>query len=235
MNMISRDSKTAETIARKDTFDSLDKTIKEASRILNHANDILLFLPNTSRQTREAREVLQNAFDWVKTVKSRLKFYSIGDALKLTDAYELMHRIAYNQPANKETINKIILKAFDALIHGDKDVDQYVLFKAIERRVRQREQAFLDKPLTWIFQSLDGWHKQALKGFTRKTLSDYDILCRVNILLDADLFAFEGRNQQKFKQRLFDQHHHFLSYSTTGLLMTSAIKDFCLLSTRFTS
>ncbi len=122
----------------------------------------------------------------------------------MTDAYDLMHRIAYNQPANKETINKIILKAFDAMIHGDKQVDQYVLFEAIERRAHQREQAFLDKPLTWIFQCLDEWHKHAVKGFDRTALYDYDILSRVNILLDADLFTFDGRNQKTFKQRLVE-------------------------------
>lgn len=121
-----------------------------------------------------------------------------------------MHRLAYNQPADKETINKIILKAFDVLIHGDKNIDQYVLFKAIEGRARQREQAFLDKPLTWIFQSLDEWHKQAVKGFDRTSLSDYDILSRVNIPLDADLFAFEGRNQKAFKQRLAEQYRYDL-------------------------
>lgn len=118
----------------------------------------------------------------------------------MTDAYDLMLRITYNQPANKDTIYKIILKAFDALIHGDKYIDQYVLFKAIERRARQREQAFLDKPLTWLFQLLNEWHKQAVKGFDRTDLSDYDILSRVNILLDADLFAFEGRNLQNYLQ-----------------------------------
>lgn len=215
----------------KKVFDSLDNTIEEAERILNHANDLFLFLHDTSRQTREAREVLSKAFDWVKTVGGRLRSYSAGDALKLTDAYDLMYRIAYNQPTNKETINKIILKAFDALIHGDKDVDQYVLFKAIERRARQREQAFLDNPLTWLFQSLDEWHKQAVKGFDSTFLSDYDILSRVNILLDADLFAFEGRNQMVFKQCLVEQHRHYLSFSaTTDLLMAGALKDFRHLS-----
>lgn len=227
MNKTSWDSKTVETMACEDVFDSLDNTIEEAKRILNHANDLFLFLPDTSRQTREALEVLRKAFDWVKTVECHFRFYSVGDALKLTDAYDLMHRMAYNQPADKETINKIILKAFDALIHGDKDVDPYVLFKAIERHARHREQAFLDKPLTWIFQCMDEWHKQAVKGFDSTSLSDYDILSRVNILLDADLFAFEGRNQQKFKQRLAEQHHHYLdNYNATDRKTHSAVERF---------
>ena len=77
--------------------------------------------------------------------------------------------------------------------------------------MRQREQAFLDKPLAWIFQCLDEWHKQAVKDFDRTYLSDYDILSRVNILLDVYLFAFEGRNQQKFKQQLAEQHRYYLT------------------------
>lgn len=219
---------------REDIFYSLDNTIEEARKIFNQANDLFLFLPDTSRQTREARKVLRNAFDWVKTVEGHLKFYSVGDALKLTDAYDLIHRIAYNQPVKKETINKIILIAFDALIRGDKDVDQYVLFKTIERRARQHEQAFLDKPLTWTCRCLDEWHKQAVKGFDRTSLSDYDILSRVNILLDADLFAFEGRNQKAFKQRLAEQHYLYLSYPlSTDLLMADALKDFHRLSSRY--
>lgn len=231
MNRTSRDSKTVRTMACENVFDSLDNTIEEARKVLNHANDLFLFLPDTSRQTREAREVLRKAFEWVKTVEGHLKFYSAGDALKLADAYDLMHRMAYNQPAEKETIDKIILKAFDARIRGDKDVDQYVLFKAIERRARQREQAFLGKPLTWLFQCLDAWHKQAVKGFDRTDLSDYDILSRVNILLDADLFAFEGRNQKAFKQHLAEQHRQFLSYHvSTDLLISYVTNDFRQLS-----
>lgn len=63
MNRMSRDCKTVETMVCEDVFDSLNNTIEEAERILNHANDLFLFLPDTSRQTREAREVLRRAFD----------------------------------------------------------------------------------------------------------------------------------------------------------------------------
>lgn len=234
MNRISRDSETAGTMTREDIFDSLDNTIEEARKIFNQANDLFLFLPDTSRQTREARKVLRNAFDWVKIVEGRLNFYSVGDALKLTDAYDLMHRMAYNQPADKETINKIILKAFAALIHGDKDVDPYVLFKAIERHARHREQAFLDKPLTWTCRCLDEWHKQAVKGFDLTYLSDYDILSRVNILLDADLYAFEGHNQQKFKQRLAEQHRHYLDdYTASDWRIEIGLENFRCITTRY--
>lgn len=235
MNKPGERSIPTDTIVQEDNiFCCVDDMIEEASRIVEYANDIRLFLPNTSRQSREARTVMKKANDWVKTVDDLFESYTPGEALKITDAYDLMHRIAYNQPADKTVINKLILRAFDAMLYGDNDVDQYVLFRAIERRARQREQAFLVKPLTWVFHCLDEWHKQAVKGFDRTYLSDYDVLSRVNLLLDSDLCAFEVCNQQRFKQRLFNQHRHFLSYKgTADLFMSYAISDFSRLSTRF--
>lgn len=79
MDRTSRDCKTVETMVCEEVFDSLDNAIDEAERILNHANGLFLFLPDTSRQTHEARKVLCKAFDWVKTVEGRFKSYSAGD------------------------------------------------------------------------------------------------------------------------------------------------------------
>ncbi len=211
------------------------ETIEEASRIINRADDLRLFLNDTSRQSREAIEIVRLASEWVKTVESGFNSYTPGDALLLTDHYDLMHRVAFRLPADKKVLDRIILRAFDARIHGDKSVDEYILYKAVERRIWQREKAFLDKPLTWLSLSLGEWHKQALKGFDHAELSDYDIISRVNILLNTDLTAFEGRNQQSFKQRLFNQYSSFLDYdASANLLMTCALNDFLHLSTRYT-
>lgn len=46
MDRTSRDCKTVEPMVCEDVFDSLDNTIEEAERILNHANDLFLFLPD---------------------------------------------------------------------------------------------------------------------------------------------------------------------------------------------
>ena len=56
----------------------------------------------------------------------------------------------------------------------------------------------------------DEWHKQAVKDLTAHIYLT-TISCRVNILLDVYLFAFEGRNQQKFKQQLAEQHRYYLT------------------------
>lgn len=224
------ESITIDTEVREDILE----TVEEASLIINRADVLRLFLNETSRQSREAREVVRFASEWVKTVESGFNSYTPGEALLLTDHYDLLHRVAFRLPADKEVINRIILRAFDARIHGDKSVDEYILYKAVERRIWQREKAFLDKPLTWLSLSLGEWHKQALKGFDHAELSDYDIISRVNILLNTDLTAFEGRNQQSFKQRLFNRHRRFLNYvDSANLLMTCALNDFRHLSTRY--
>lgn len=220
--------------------ENIFETVEEASRIINRADDLRLFLNDTSRQSHEAREVIRLASEWVRTVEGRFNTLAPGEALLLADHYDLMHRIVFRSPADKGVLDRIILRAFDARIHGDKSVDEYVLYKAVERRIWQREQAFLDKPLTWLSLSLGEWHKQALKGFDRSELSDYDIISRVNILLNTDLTAFEGRDQQSFKQRLFNQYRSFLNYDDSAdhdypadLLMTCALNDFRHLSTRY--
>ena len=226
------ESITIDTEVREDIFE----TVEEASLIINRADDLRLFLNETSRQSREAIEIVRLASEWVKTVKSDFNSYTPGEALLLVDHYDLMHRVAFRLPADKEVLDRIILRAFDARIHGDKSVDEYILYKAVERRIWQREKAFLDKPLTWLSLSLGEWHKQALKGFDRSEQSDYDIISRVNILLSTDLTAFEGHNQQTFKQQLFNRHRSFLDHdASANLLMTCALNDFRHLSTRFIS
>lgn len=224
------ESITADTELRVDIFER----VEEASSILNRANDLRLFLNDTSRQSREARDLMRQASEWVRTVD----FDSLtpGEALLLVDHYDLMHRVAFRLPADKKVLDRIILRAFDARIHGDKSVDEYILYKAVERRIWQREQVFLDKPLTWLGLCINEWHKQALIGFDHTELSDYDILSRANILLSTDLTAFEGSNQQSFKQQLFNRYRSFLDYNAPAdLLMTTALNTFRHLSTRFIS
>lgn len=51
---------------------------------------------------------------------------------------------------------------------------------------------------------------QAVKGFDKTKLSGYDIQSRVKILLDADLYAYEGRKQGAFKKLLAEQYNYYL-------------------------
>lgn len=184
----------------------VDRMNEEAAGILNRADALRLFMPDASRQTPEAREVVEQAYDWVKAAERHFKTWPPGDALKLADAYELMHRIAFNLPANTDYVNKIVLQAFRAMLQGDTTVDQYILYKAIETRARRRDPAFLDAPLDWLSRTLAHWHAQAKQRFAAASLTDDDIQSIATILLSADLTPFEGRNQLQFKRTLAAQY-----------------------------
>lgn len=212
-------------------FDCVDKAIEAATQILINANDSRLFLTETSRQSINARQIIRAAGYWVDSVRDRNDAYSPGDALKLTDLYDLLHRLAFRQPADRQFLNRIILRAFDAMKHGDAGVDEYMLFRAIRNAVRLREKDFFGIHLKWTCISLDRWHKEAAEGFDSTELSDYDILSRVNILLDSDLYAYEGSDQHQFKQRLAEQHRRYLDApaSSSDPRMASALDNFRLL------
>lgn len=180
----------------------VDRLIDSASRILDRADGLNLFLPGTSRQSRDAMRLIREAATWVGNVKSRFDSFSAGEALSLVDFFDLMHRIACQQPADRAFVNDIILRAFEARIHGDKTVDEYLLYRAIHARIINKDKAFLDRPLSWLCLTLDRWHKEARAGYGKTTLPAYDIISRASILMESDLFAYEGRNQRSFKQHL---------------------------------
>lgn len=213
---------------------NVDEINDFASHLINVGNSIGLFHTATPLQSREANSVYTLAKGWLTTVDRHLRTMSPAEALQLADAYEIMQRIAYGQSVRSEEINRVRLEAFDAMIHGDKNVDQYIMFKAIRRAVGQREKAFLDKPLRWSCITEERWHKEAREGFDRSVLSDYDILARVGILLESDLYAYEGRNQDLFKRRLATQHRHYLDgYTAPDRRTELALNTFRLTAPRY--
>lgn len=216
-------------------FHCVDETIDIAAQIVARANDIGFFMHGTSHQSQAAIKVIEWATDWVNTVKARIALYSPGDAMKMTEIYDLMHRIAFMRPADRGFLNNIVVRAFDAMIHGDKNVDKYIMFKLIRRAARQREKALFDKPLKWSCISLNDWYRQSINGFDQVKLSDYDILSRVNILLESDLYAYEGHQQLQFKRHIIEQYHYFLdSYEAFDQRTAAVLKDFILISRQFT-
>lgn len=197
-------------------FDRVDEVIDCASRILDRANELKLFLPETSRQSREAMRLIREATTWVNNVKSHIDSYSAGEALPLIDVFDLVHRIACLQPADRAFINDIILKAFEAKIHGDITVDEYMLYRAVHSRISRKDKAFFDRPLKWLCMCNKCWHDEAIAGYDKTGLPVYDIINRASILLEADLYAYEGRNQKAFKQHLVETTRHYLdNYDAT--------------------
>lgn len=217
-------------------FNNVDGINSFAYALINAGNSIGLYMSATPLQSREAMQIYQAAKSWVNTVKRQLLVMQPADALSLIDSYEFMHRIAFQSPAKAEELNKVKLAAFDAMIHGDKAVDEYLMFRVIRNAVRQRDKAFFDKPLTWSCIVEERWHKEALRGFDRARLTDYDIISRVTLLLESDLFAYEGRNQEQFKQSLAEQHRHYLDgYTAPDKKTRFAIEQYLLASAKFLS
>lgn len=173
-----------------------------AAQIIGKAEELGLFQPHASRQSREALRLIADASAWIRSVTDCLNAYTPGEALRIADAYDLIHRIAHRRPASQQTLGNIALRAFDARLKGDSTVDEYDLYRAIQSAINRKEKAFLGRPLSWLCSRLERWHREAAKGYSRTALSDYDILSRATILLQTDLYAFEGSRQADFKRRL---------------------------------
>lgn len=197
-------------------FSRAEEVIECASRILDKANELNLFLPGTSRQSREAMRLIREATTWVNNLKSHIESFSAGEALSLIDTFDLVHRIASLQPVDRTLVNGIILRAFEARIHGDKTVDEYMLYRAIHARIIRNDKAFFDRPLRWLCMCNKCWYDEAIAGYDKTDLAAYDIINRTSILMDADLYAYEGRNQKAFKQHLAATIRHYLdNYDAT--------------------
>lgn len=195
-------------------FDNVDVVTESASQMLASANELGLFMSQTSRQSVNARRFVEDATVWISNVRKQIDAYPIGKALALIDVYDLLYRITYQHPADRNFVNGIILKALEARIHGDRSVDEYELYHAIRSGIDRKDKAFFGRPLQWLCLTEESWYNEAIKGYDKSRLSDYDILNRAAILLETDLFAFEGSNQTTFKRRLLNSTRHYLNNYT---------------------
>ena len=111
---------------------------------------------------------------------------------------------------------KDILADFEARIRGDKSIDPYLLYRGINAGIAKRDPRYLGRPLQWSTSMLDRWYKDitganpgssshgattAPREVEGTTL--YDLLQKAAILMETDLWFYEGANQKAFKQRLF--------------------------------
>ncbi len=195
-------------------FDNIDVVTESASQMLASANELGLFMTQASRQSVNARRFVEDATLWISNVRKQIDFYPVGKTLALIEVYDLLHRVTYRRPADRGFVNGVILKAFEAKIHGDRSVDEYVLYRAIRSGIDRKDKDFFNRPLQWLCLTEESWYNEAVKGYDRSRLSDYDILNRATILLETDLFAFEGSNQTVFKRRLLYSTRHYLDNYT---------------------
>lgn len=64
---------------------------------------------------------------------------SLADTERVIDTYEIMYQIVNWTSAKLIEIDNVKLTAFDAMIHGDKNVDEYIMFRLIHKAIRQRK------------------------------------------------------------------------------------------------
>ena len=98
------------------------------------------------------------------------------------------------------------LAAFESRIRGDRSVDPYLLYRGINAGVARRDPRYLGRPLQWSTSMLDRWYREITgsSSYGAEGATIYDLLQKAAILMEIDLWFYEGANQKSFKQRLFN-------------------------------
>ena len=186
-------------------FDKLEEVNEYARTICDAASNSVMFT-SARPSSGTFSDIRRSAKKWLQEIDRRLNELSPAEALKAIAYYDIIHRIGYCSPAYPETINKHVLRAFNAYIRGDKSVDRYDLFHYISEGLKRRDPAYFDAPLDWHSACLDEWFNQFRHGACVEPLSDYDTHRRVRCLLESDLWAYTP-DQAVFKTRLATNHH----------------------------
>ena len=176
-----------------------------ASLILSQANFLGIFSGKDS-DFSDARELRMVAKRWLQRTGEVMPVSTAGEALTLSDYYDLVHRVGFGKAADNNFLDRYRIRAFEAYIRGDRSVDQYTLYHVVANEVSRRNPLFLGRPLQWMALCIEEWYEQFRNGTKHLTLSDYDVLQRVTILLGSDLFAFCGSQQETFKHRLVQSY-----------------------------
>lgn len=174
------------------------------------------------------RKIKTASMEWLSNVEENITSLSAGDALSVTESYDTVCGLVYGSGADHKFVSENRLKAFEARIHGDETINQYELQQAVTREIDRHNPKFFGYPLQWKSVRLDRWHKQFRHGMCLTHESDYDILQRVSCFLSNDLWAFETRNESRFKQNLFENYKFYLD-NLEGLDYSLLIANYSLL------
>ena len=182
-----------------------------AERICTAASEAGLFVLPDGHDPAGITRVREDAKRWLSEAESCLPQMTPGEALRVINLYDVVHRIAWSRPADWSIIKRYTLTAFEAFIRGDKTVDKYILFRQIAAGIRRKDRAYMDRPLQWYTLTLKAWYREFSSGTTSTPLSDHDTRERVSILLQSDLGVYETRNEATYKRRLLINHRHLLT------------------------
>ena len=198
-------------------FATVEEAIASGTTLCKTANDAGIFLrdDDPTRDRLTLKRVRRESKDWLKAVRKQIDIMPVGDALKLLGTYDSVHRVAYGTPADPTFLNRYTMAAFESRIRGNKEVDPYILYRQINAGIARRDPLYLGRPLQWSTTILDRWYKELSGSYSTfscgaTTVSRevegatlYDNLQKAAILMETDLWFYEGANQKALKQRLF--------------------------------
>lgn len=197
--------------------DNVDDIVDCATLILSQANSADMFVPAQSAESAENQSLMHIARTWLEAVSRRIPTMSAGDALELLASFDAIHHLVFHAPADKAFVTTHVLNAFNAFMEGDRSVDEYRLFRAVNAEIDRCNISFLGEPMDWTCRKLEEWwrnfrhisDKNVIRhpdASAHKALSDYDTIQQASILLDQDLWAFEP-DQDRFKSLLAQALH----------------------------
>ena len=196
-------------------FSSSEEAIRYAMLLCIASREAATLIPsgNLSSITRIRRSSRQ----WIEKAEQSLPGYTPGEALETIVAYDFIHRLAYNAAPIPDQIDRHVLRAFEAMLQGDSTINKFTLFRRITFGLRRKSPLYTGRPLKWQSHQLARWHKEIKNNLnnqrdinTPNNQSNKEDIEKISILLESDLFPFEGTNETVFKQTLFSTHRHLL-------------------------
>lgn len=172
--------------------------------------------------TTMSRQLLQQSKEWVKAIEGNIAVTPVHELIVALCGFDLIHRIAFRTPASSAFIGGCYLKSFNERIRGNMLISDTDLYSAISDRIQFRDKAFFDKPLQWQCLTSSEWYNECKSTGKFRNSSLEQSLHKARILLDKDLFAFTGRNQEQFKRMLSD--HYLPSIIVNGTENTETLK-----------
>ena len=196
-------------------FSSSEEAIRYAMLLCIASREAAALIPsgNLSSITRIRRSSRQ----WIEKTEQSLPGYTPGEALETIVAYDFIHRLAYNAAPIPDLIDRHVLRAFEAMLQGDSTINKFTLFRRITFGLRRKSPLYTGRPLKWQSHQLARWHKEIKNNLNHQgdinnpnNQNNKEDIEKISILLESDLFPFEGTNEVAFKQTLFSTHRHLL-------------------------
>lgn len=156
--------------------------------------------------TATSRQLLQKSKEWIKTIENNITATPVHELIVALSGFDLIHRITFRTPASSAFIGGCSLKSFNERIRGNRLISDTDLYSAISDRIQFRDKAFFDKPLQWQCLTSSEWYNECKSTGKFRNSSLEQSLHKARILLDKDLFAFTGRNQEPFKRMLYNNY-----------------------------